>query len=271
MRSSPVSDELVRARLAYVSLGQAPLSGPRRALPAEEAERNDGESSEAAAPEDAVPAPSPTGSTWLSRLELTRKHLIAAGVLLVCGVVLALSAMVRTQATEVELSETVQPLQLTQPAAVEPAPSPSPAPRIRVHVLGGVNTPGVVSLEGGAIVADAIEAAGGLTDDAQPGQLNLAERVVDGMQILVGLGERESEVSGSSSTGTGAGSSGGGVNLNTASQAQLEELPGIGPVTAAAIIAWRERSGGFGSVAQLREVDGIGPKTFAKLEPLVTT
>ncbi|HMR48568.1 MAG TPA: helix-hairpin-helix domain-containing protein [Arachnia sp.] len=290
--SSSSSDELVRARLAYVSLGQPPLGGPRRAAEepetvsppgAGEAVAAEAISGEAAIGGAAIPGAPPAAGGWLSRLELSRRHLIAAAVLVACGVVLALVAIGRTQAIEVELAEpvpssspmdpsSIQPssIQVGQPAATES--EPSPAPRIRVHVLGGVTAPGVVTLDDGAIVADAIAAAGGLTEDARPGQLNLAERVADGMQVLVGVEGQDSEVSGASPGGTGSGDRGSGmVNLNTASQAQLEELPGVGPVTAAAIIAWRERSGGFGSVAELQEVDGIGPKTFAKLAPLVTT
>ena len=279
MRSSSTSsDELVRARLAYVSSGHPPLGGPRRAADGpepgappvtrpEHIPSPSGDDATMGAPAATSLAPPPAVS-WRDRVQVSRRHVIAAAVLVICGVVLALVAILRTQATEVEL---IEPVASPQPTVIEPAPvpSPSPAPRIRVHVLGAVHTPGVVTLDDGAIVVDALEAAGGLTEDARPGQLNLAERVVDGMQVLVGIEGQDSEVHGAPATETSSG--GGKVNLNTATASQLEALPGVGPVTASAIISWRERSGGFGSVAQLQEVDGIGPKTFAKLEPLVTT
>ena len=70
---------------------------------------------------------------------------------------------------------------------------------------------------------------------------------------------------------TSGGSTGGQVNLNKATQSELESLPGVGPVTAQAIIAWRDENGSFSSVAELQEISGIGPKTFQKLQPLVTT
>lgn len=262
MRSTPeTTDELVRARLAYVSVGHAPLGGPRRAVGSDEPDE-EGSSSADDGPAESTPPP----PSLLARLELTRRHLIAAAILVACGVVLALMAILRTQATEVELLEPVPIEQTTVPS---PPPTPEPVPTMRVHVLGGVTEPGVVTVDEGAIVADAIAAAGGFTSDARPGELNLAAAVTDGMQVLVGVEGQESAVT---DAGPPAGQAdGGSVNLNTASQAQLEELPGVGPVTATAIIDWRERNGGFSTVSQLQEVDGIGPKTFAKLEPLVTT
>jgi competence protein ComEA len=149
-----------------------------------------------------------------------------------------------------------------------------------VHVLGAVKKPGLVTLTAGSRVQDAIDAAGGLTRKADPGELNLAQQVSDGQQIMVGTkakpsGELRSGSSGGSgsssdsgSTGGSAGSSGQPVNLNTASQAQLEELPGVGPVMAGKIIAWRTEHGRFSRVEELQEIVGVGPKTYAKLAPL---
>ena len=153
---------------------------------------------------------------------------------------------------------------------------------------GAVAKPGVVTLPTGAIVQDAIEAAGGLTEAAVPGELNLAAPVGAGMQVKVGskgeeshlaAGEQPAGVDAPGQSGTGGqGSSPQGsgkdenarMNLNTATAEQLEALPGIGPVTAAAIIAWRDEHGGFTAVTELQEITGIGPKTFTKLEPHVT-
>ncbi len=153
--------------------------------------------------------------------------------------------------------------------------------RIAVHVAGAVTHPGVVELPTGARVIDAVEAVGGALADGDLDRLNLAGKVTDGERVFVAkVGQADPGVLGGGDTGAGASASGGGtgttsgvgakVNLNTATQAQLEELPGIGPTYAQSIIAERERRGGFTSVNDLRSVRGIGDKRFAELAPLVT-
>ena len=133
-----------------------------------------------------------------------------------------------------------------------------------VSVIGQVRQPGLVTVVAGARVADAIGAAGGALPDADLSTVNLARLVVDGEQIAVG-------VPGSSVPGDAdPGSSGGLVDLNTATQAELEELPGIGPVLAQRILDFREDNGGFTAVEQLREVSGIGPAVYEDIVDLVT-
>jgi competence protein ComEA len=151
---------------------------------------------------------------------------------------------------------------------------------VAVHVAGAVNHPGVVELHPGARVIDAVEAVGGAQPDGDLDRLNLAAKVSDGERVYVAkVGQSDPGVIGDSATGAGTGGTGDGstggvvggkVNLNTATQAQLEELPGIGPTYAEAIIAERQRRGGFTSVNDLRSVHGIGDKRFAELAPLVT-
>jgi competence protein ComEA len=159
------------------------------------------------------------------------------------------------------------------------------AATILVHVVGGVRKPGVVTLSERARVLDAIEAAGGLARDARPGQLNLAQVVQDAQQVVIGTARhpgsavRDGSTSrGSSSAGSAAGggsdsasdpSTGGTVDLNTATVAELDTLPGVGPVTAQRILAWRAEHGRFSRVEELQDVDGIGPKTYARLAPHV--
>jgi competence protein ComEA len=147
--------------------------------------------------------------------------------------------------------------------------------RVTVHVAGAVAKPGVYDLAGGTRVIDAVEAAGGGAPDADLNRLNLAAKVADGQRVLV---QRVGEAApaGSASPG-GSGASGGGsedpsglVNLNSATQAELEALPGIGPSLAGAILTERERRGGFRSVNELRDVRGIGDKRFADLKDKVT-
>jgi competence protein ComEA len=145
-----------------------------------------------------------------------------------------------------------------------------------VHVAGAVARPGVVRVRAGARVVDAIEAAGGARPDAALDQLNLAAKVVDGQRIAVAkVGEAAPPLvdgtdGGGGSDPGGGGGSGGPVNLNTATQTQLEALPGIGPALAGAILRYRDEHGRFRSVGQLREVRGIGDGRFADLEGLVT-
>ncbi|KQQ00955.1 hypothetical protein ASG06_15945 [Rathayibacter sp. Leaf185] len=130
---------------------------------------------------------------------------------------------------------------------------------VYVHVAGEVAEPGLYLLDTGARVADALAAAGGFTDVADRAAVNLARRLVDGEQLLVPA--QGAAPVGAPAAG-GAPASGGVVSLSTATAAQLEELPEIGPSTAAKIVAYREANGPFTSVDQLLEVPGIGEKTL---------
>ncbi|WP_245550844.1 ComEA family DNA-binding protein [Nocardia paucivorans] len=158
-----------------------------------------------------------------------------------------------------------------------------PAPELVVSVVGLVHRAGLVRLPPGSRVADALAAAGGVRAGADLTGLNLAQRLSDGDQVQVGAGNPDSGAHryGSGTTSSGAaGSAGSGadstptssapIDLNTATEAELDALPGIGPVTARAIIAWRENNGRFTDIEQLGEVDGIGPGRLARLRRLVT-
>ena len=136
-----------------------------------------------------------------------------------------------------------------------------------VDVAGKVRRPGIAVLPPGSRVVDALDAAGGARRGVDLTSLNLARPVVDGEQILVGV----APVAGVAGTVDAPAPDGATlVNLNTADQAALDTLPGVGPVTADAILTWREANGAFTSVDELLEVDGIGEATLADLAPLVT-
>jgi len=148
---------------------------------------------------------------------------------------------------------------------------------LTVHVVGQVRHPGVLRLAAGSRVTDAIERAGGATPRADLSAINLARPLVDGEQVRVPEpGEAVPPAGAPGPGGTAGGTSGaagagnGLVNLNTASQADLEELPGVGPVLAQRILDWRTEHGRFTTVDELGEVSGIGEKTFAQLQPKVT-
>ena len=140
-----------------------------------------------------------------------------------------------------------------------------------VSVVGLVARPGLVTLPSGSRVADAVEAAGGLLPEADPASLNLAAVVSDGQQVAVGVdGAAGGAVDATGGAGAGPSGSGQRVNLNTATVADLDALPGIGPVLAGRIVAYRTAEGPFTSVDQLDDVPGIGPAIAAELIELVT-
>jgi competence protein ComEA len=170
-------------------------------------------------------------------------------------------------------SSTVQTT--TSAAATTTAPA-----GIVVDVVGAVRAPGVVSLAGGSRVVDAIRAAGGAMPGADLQRLNLAAKLDDGARVAVPLFGQPppaidpGAVSSSASPSSGGSTAGNGdpnapVNVNTATETQLEDLPGIGPTLAAAIVAERERNGPFRSADDLTRVHGIGDGRLAQLRDFV--
>lgn len=166
------------------------------------------------------------------------------------------------------VGETVEPLL----AAATPSGAAGVAEgTVTVDVAGKVRRPGIVVLDKGARVTDALSAAGGARRGVDVTSLNLARVLVDGEQIVVGAAPGAAPAPAPAAGGALVpGATGPLVNLNLASQSELEGLPQVGPVTAQSIIAWREQRGGFTSVDELLEVDGIGEKTLERLAPHVT-
>ncbi len=245
-----------------------------------------------------VPVPGRHASRrWTDRVRLTHAHLAVVAVVVALGVGVAAWLAVRSQAEPVPvapLTPVSEPL-ADVPAVAGPAAvagtgpgsgavgtgssvegaatsggaADSTAQELTIDVAGKVRRPGIAVLPPGSRVVDALEAAGGARRGVDLTSLNLARPLVDGEQILVGVtapaGVPATVGDPGSATATGAL-----VNLNTADPPTLETLPGVGPVTAGAIISWRDQHGGFSAVEELLEVDGIGDATLAQIAPHVT-
>jgi competence protein ComEA len=225
------------------------------------------------------------------RWELTPQHITVVALLLASVLAVAAWVVLRStpSATPVRLtnqrtvpSASALPSPASAPGAptvsvspggqpVSPAPgSPSSTGLLVVDVTGKVKRPGIVELPAGSRVYDALRAAGGARHGARTTALNLARPLVDGEQIVVGVRVPAVSVVPSPAV-SGAATPGAvpSVDLNTASEQDLESLPGIGPVTAAAILQWRTENGGFTSVDQLLDVSGIGDVTLSNIRPYV--
>ena len=162
------------------------------------------------------------------------------------------------------------PVSIEEPGAAG-GPRPRGAgPRVYVHVAGAVKRPGLYRLRHGARVAAALARAGGPTRRAELTGTNLAARVQDGQQVVVPVRGQVAQAAATGATGAGGqGAPAGRLSLATATQAQLEELDGIGPTLAARIIEYRDEHGGFRSVEELGEVDGIGEVRLEALREAV--
>lgn len=186
---------------------------------------------------------------------------VALVVLVVAGVGWAAFSSMRAPAFEVHADEAAAPSS-SEPETVEVKA------QVYVYVTGAVANPGVYSLDEGLRVCDAVEAAGGLTEDADASTVNLARVLSDGEHIaLPTKAEVETALAQGSAGGAGGAAAASSlVNINTADASALEALSGVGSATAQAIISDREQNGPFSTIEDLMRVDGIGEKKFAKLK-----
>ena len=226
--------------------------------------------------------------TLQGRVRLGPAHLTVVALLVAVALGVTAWSVLRAQSGEVvPAAAPVSPAALEQPALVTPVAagaatataaadatvSGDPAVVV-VDVAGRVRRPGIVTLPLGSRVVDALEAAGGARPGVDLTPLNLARVLTDGEQVVVGIaapgGVAASATSAQSTGGAGAAVPAPLVNLNTATQTELEELPGVGPVTAGAILQWRTEHGPFSAVDELLEVSGIGDATLAEIAPFVT-
>lgn len=222
------------------------------------------------------------------RWDITTHHVTLAA--LTVAVLIAVTAWwvlrAKPEVTAVT-SERIMPSSVSPSAAIDPlAPYPSsgspatttitpaapgaisvaePGGSVVVDVAGKVRRPGIVELPVGSRIVDAIDSAGGVRPGVETAALNLARVLVDGEQIVVGL-EVPIMPPPTGAAGTSPSSQlTAMIDLNAATAEQLETLPGIGPVTAAAILAWRSENGAFSTVDELLEVSGIGDATLAEI------
>lgn len=185
------------------------------------------------------------------------------------------------------MSETQEQMQPDQRTETEQGSS-----TMYVHVCGAVKNPGVYELDAGSRVYEAIEEAGGFTEDADSSYVNQAQRLTDGVKLIIptmeqteslsvpdsigtiGIVEAENEQTGTgqkdaANTGDapdGNAASDGKININTASEAELCNIPGIGATRAAAIVAYRQEKGGFTSIEDIMNVSGIKEGTYDKIK-----
>lgn len=159
--------------------------------------------------------------------------------------------------------ETSLPVDVEETEAEDPPQTLAGQETVRVHVSGLVAAPGVVDVAPEAIVADAIDAAGGLLPEARVDRINLAAPVTAGAQIVVPGAE------GSADGPPGPPQDGGVLSINSAKASDLETLPGVGPVLADRIVSFREENGGFDVVEDLLQVPGIGEAKLAAMRDLV--
>jgi competence protein ComEA len=210
---------------------------------------------------------------WRDRLERwggRRKDSVV--LLVVVGVVGAAALLLWQRNPPAQIAPPSQPVEapLQDDPAIPGAAEASPTAVVLVHVSGAVERPGLYELPLGARVADAIDLAKGPRPAADLDSLNLAEPLADGQKVDVPRrGETVAAVPAPTTAAPGA-STATTIDLNTADQAALETIPGVGPVTAAAILTYRDEIGGFDSIDQLLEVTGIGPATLESMRAYIS-
>ena len=201
------------------------------------------------------------------RYLITVPRLLMAGAGLVIAI--AVAAYMMVGANGAPRSEAVIPM--ATPLPVAPTQMAEPPP-ILVHAAGAVHVPGVYLFRGEARVHDLVQAAGGLTPDADFDRVNLAASLADEQWVYfprVGEVGLPAPVGGIGAGADSLAARSGPLNINTATAEQLESLPGVGPAIAAAIVEHRQRIGGFSSVDGLLAVSGIGPSKLELIRALV--
>jgi competence protein ComEA len=213
--------------------------------------------------------------TWLDK----NRHFVFMGLLLAVVAGGAIFYFGRPAPAPIEIIPAEPPATPESTATATPATTPTPG-MVRVYITGAVAKSDVYFLQQGSIIKDAVEAAGGFNADADPERINQALELKDQQQIHVPrLDEADPPppVQGGVQNNTplaGAAtqpepSTGAVVNINTATLAQLDTLPGIGPAISQRIIDYRQKIGGFKNIEQIKDVSGIGDATFDKIKDAI--
>lgn len=216
------------------------------------------------------------GKLWLRWLPSPKAAalLLAAVVLLAVGVGRVVIGEAENNESYDSTPVSAASLPVTDVAApqVEPQSTKTGSTsEVTVHVVGEVAKPGVYQLPGGSRVHEAIDTAGGATENAHLELINLAAQISDGQQIVVPDSQTAAGAAAVTTTATGSGiGADGKVSINLASASELEKLDGIGPSLAERIVAYRESNGPFSSIESLTEVPGIGQKILARFSSEIT-
>lgn len=199
-------------------------------------------------------------------ININKNQIIIAFIVIIICIVIAIYILSLNQ----QNFNNYEDLEITDTEEI--VEEPEEKEKIKVHIAGSVVSEGIVELEEGARVADAIDQAGGTTADANMDQVNLAYKVQDGQKIYIpNINEEEYEITEDMEgiqniyeTNSDI------ININTATQTELELLPGIGPSTASKIIKYREENGEFKTIDDIKNVSGIGDAKFESIKDQIT-
>ena len=199
-------------------------------------------------------------------ININKNQIIIAFIVIIICIVIAIYILSLNQ----QNFNNYEDLEITDTEEI--VEEPEEKEKIKVHIAGSVVSEGIVELEEGERVADAIDQAGGTTADANMDQVNLAYKVQDGQKIYIpNINEEEYEITEDMEgiqniyeTNSDI------ININTATQTELELLPGIGPSTASKIIKYREENGEFKTIDDIKNVSGIGDAKFESIKDQIT-
>lgn len=220
-----------------------------------------------------------------------KKQKILIGIVIIIVAIIAIYFSYKQEDNFLEQTENLEIKNQTK----EESEETTEKEKIIVHISGAVQNEGIVELEAGKRIADAIEKAGGLKENAYMDEINLAYQLEDGEKIHIPTVEeqkekenQESKVENDSATGSvgttskASNSSNNSrsqtektsnqtkININTATEEELDTLPGIGPSTAAKILDYRKEKGKFKTIEEIKEVSGIGESKYEKIKDKIT-
>lgn len=216
-----------------------------------------------------------------------KKQKIIIGIVIVIVAIVAIYYSYKQENIFLEETENLE-IENQAKEGAEESEETTEKEKIIVHISGAVQNEGIVELESGSRVADAIEKAGGLKENAYMDEINLAYQLEDGEKIHIPTIEeqkekenQESKVENESATGSDGTTSRSSnssinngsqtkININTATEEELDTLPGIGPSTAAKILDYRKEKGKFKTIEEIKEVSGIGENKYEKIKDRIT-